>query len=183
MCAFFLVRIYPSALLSKCAFFSCAYVQMRFFPVTVITLHYTVITITKGALPFTWRLFLVFQLTSIGEGMTAIILAPSVPQASAISDREVSWEESALALISINVSWFGSGRAVPVIANRLNNWKSSVYHNMDTSSTGLNFPPLFWFHQHLFSVFHIHSSNHLLSCSDLDYFLTCVALWIFKSFK
>ena len=36
--------------------------------------------------------------------MTAIILASSVPQAFAISDREVSWEESALALICINVS-------------------------------------------------------------------------------
>ena len=33
MCAFFLVRIYPSALLSECAFFSYAYIQMRFFPV------------------------------------------------------------------------------------------------------------------------------------------------------
>ena len=33
MCAFFLVRIYPSALLSECAFFSCAYIHMRFFPV------------------------------------------------------------------------------------------------------------------------------------------------------
>ena len=33
MCVFFLVRIYPSALLSECAFFSCAYIYifMRLF--------------------------------------------------------------------------------------------------------------------------------------------------------
>ena len=30
---FFLVRIYPSALLSKSVFFSCAYIHLRFFPV------------------------------------------------------------------------------------------------------------------------------------------------------
>ena len=30
---FFLVRIYPSVLLSECVFFSCAYIHMRFFPV------------------------------------------------------------------------------------------------------------------------------------------------------
>ena len=62
MCVFFLVRFYPCALLSESAFFSRAYVHMRFFPVRFFPMRFYPVRFFPVTLSFivTFMFFLSF---------------------------------------------------------------------------------------------------------------------------
>ena len=56
MCVFFLVRIYPSALFSMCAFFHVRFFRVRFFPSALFPMRLYTYALFSGAL-FSYVLF------------------------------------------------------------------------------------------------------------------------------